>query len=458
MKRYRLARGPSFFILLAVLANGGIYAEDSLVLDSDISATVLSKSTTLVINPPEISEADYQIAWNGKPMDGVEAALVPESIQWVRTQDVLVLARARLHVKVRGTATGIVRNAGASQMLDQQKDSAHAEIPVALISGAATEITLQRPGETTETKGSFSLKFHSTKSAEDRVHIDASCSPYQMRADSIALTSNSWAFVGCRLVYTEGADHLIPSLEMFVYWEGVGQTLLMNGVSAPSTLPSLWQMRLRSEPGFAKLESSASSEKQTLLLSYRLRPELHLGSFGFGIGPYNYRYSTATGKENVQSAAAVLTLYGSVFFNHYMRTVLFSILPIHSKIFNDTGIYLMIEQARILDNRMSINFLLGGHGILFPYDGANYFRFSFPQGIEVVFRDLPFRRNNLMFGAFAYPFAGERSYYNIWLRWGMGPYFGEVNYIKWDEIVRSGTLVGAEMWGLSFGMPLMEFL
>jgi hypothetical protein len=74
------------------------------------------------------------------------------------------------------------------------------------------------------------------------------------------------------------------------------------------------------------------------------------------------------------------------------------------------------------------------------------------------FRDLPFRRNNLTFGAFAYPFAGERSYYNIWVRWGMGPYFGEVNYIKWDEIVRSGTLVGAEMWGLSFGMPLMEFL
>lgn len=458
MKRHRLARGPSFFILLAVLANSAIHAEDSLVLDSDISATVLSKSTTLVINPPEISEADYQIAWNGKPIDGVEAALVPESIQWVRTQDVLVLARARLHVKVRGTANGLVRNSGASQMLDQQKDSAHAEIPVALISGAVTEITLQRPGETTETKGSFSLKFHSTKSAEDRVHIDASCSPYQVRADSIALKSNSWAFVGCRLVYTEGADHLIPSLEMFVYWEGVGQTLQMNGVSAPSTLPSLWQMRLRSEPGFAKLESSASPEKQTLLLSYRLRPELHLGSFGFGIGPYNYRYSTATGKENVQSAAAVLTLYGSVFFNHYMRTVLFSILPIHSKIFNDTGIYLMIEQARILDNRMSINFLLGGHGILFPYDGANYFRFSFPQGIEVVFRDLPFRRNNLMFGAFAYPFAGERSYYNIWLRWGMGPYFGEVNYIKWDEIVRSGTLVGAEMWGLSFGMPLMEFL
>lgn len=458
MKRHRLAQGILFLIFLAAIGNGDVFAEDSLVLDSDISATVLSKSTTLVIHPPKISEKDYQIAWNGKPLEGVEAAIVPESIQWVRTQEVLVLARARLHVKVKGSAAGVIRNAGASQIFDQQKDWAHAEIPVALISGVPTEITLRRAGETVETKGSFSLKFHSSKPAEDRVHIDASCSPYQVRADSIALTSNSWAFVGCRLVYTEGTEHLIPSLEMFVYWDGVGQSVLLNGVAVPSTLPGVWPLRLRSEPGFAKLENSANGEKQALLLSYRLRPELHLGSFGLGIGPYNYRYSTATGKENVNSAAAVLTLYGSVFFNHYMRSVLFSILPIHSKIFNDTGIYLMIEQARILDNRMSINFLLGGHGILFPYDGANYFRFSFPQGIEVVFRDLPFRRNNLMFGAFAYPFAGERSYYNIWVRWGMGPYFGEVNYIKWDEIVRSGTLVGAEMWGLSFGMPLMEFL
>ena len=111
MKRRRLAQRLSFLILLAALVNGASYAEDSLVLDSDVSATVLSKSTTLVIHPPKISEADYQIAWNGKALDGVEATIVPESIQWVRTQDVLVLARARLHVKVKGTAAGLVRNA-----------------------------------------------------------------------------------------------------------------------------------------------------------------------------------------------------------------------------------------------------------------------------------------------------------------------------------------------------------
>jgi hypothetical protein len=166
-----------------------------------------------------------------------------------------------LHVKVKGIAAGILRNAGASQMFDQQKDWAHAEIPVALISDVPTEITLRRAGEAVETKGRFSLKFQSSKPAEDRLHIDASCSPFQVRPDSLALTSNSWAFVGCRLVYTEGTEHLIPSLEMFVYWEGAGQTVQLNGIAVPSTLPGVWPMRLRIGTWFCQVREFGEFRK-----------------------------------------------------------------------------------------------------------------------------------------------------------------------------------------------------
>jgi hypothetical protein len=441
-------------------------AEDSLVLDAHPADSVLSKSTTLVIDPPDISESDFTVIWLGTPIPGVDAYIVDNSLQWVRTQEVLVLPRARVHLTIKNTAAGgihssvrgIVRHHGAVQSFEQSAAASHAEIPVALLSHPASSIeVVVKRADGVEEKGTLQVQFQSNRPVEKRLHIDASCSQYQVSALKAELSPQSWALVGCRLVYTKRESRTVPSLEVFLFWDGAGSKILIDGTASESVVPAVWALRLRSDPGRVRFSSTEGSP-QNIELKYQVRSELHSGSFGVGFGPYGYRYTTQTGLDNINQAAGVLTFYGSVFFNHYMRAVMFSVLPVHRKIFNDTGLYLLVEQARILDNRMSINLLFGGHGILFPYDGANYFRFSFPQGIETVFRDFPYRRHNLTFGLFAYPFAGERSYYNAWLRWAMGPYFAELNYIKWDEIVRSGTLVGAELWGVSFGMPLFEFL
>lgn len=436
-------------------------AEDSLVLDAHPAETVLSKQTTLVLNPPSVSEKDFEVTWLGVPIDGAEASILPDSIQWVRTQDVLVLPRARVRIRIPGKAFGNARHRGATQSFEQKDGASEIEMPIALLTGDPGVIELNVRRETVahpEVKTKLALRFKSSLPVEERIHIDTSCSSYRFNLQKAALSPHSWAFVGCRLVYTENADRLIPSLEVFLFWDGVGQKILIDGTPTESTVPGVWHMRLRSSPGTVRFAHGVDAMKQEIEFTYRLRSELHLGSFGVGFGPYAYQYTSAGGTDNIDDIAGVFTFYGSVFFNHYMRTVLFSVIPVHRKLFADTGIYLLIEQARILDTRLSVNFLLGGHGLLFPYSGANYFRFSFPQGIETVLRDFPYRRHNLMFGAFAYPFAGERSYYNIWLRWSMGGYFGELNYIKWQEIVRSGTMVGAELWGVSFGMPLFEFL
>ena len=88
-----------------------------------------------------------------------------------------------------------------------------------------------------------------------------------------------------------------------------------------------------------------------------------------------------------------------------MRIVMFSALPIHTTFFVDTGIYILLEQARVFDTRFSVNFLLGGHLLAFPYRNDKYFRFSFPQGIEIVFREFPARRYYVSAGAFLYPLS-----------------------------------------------------
>ncbi len=53
-------------------------------------------------------------------------------------------------------------------------------------------------------------------------------------------------------------------------------TISINDIPAPSAVPGVWPLRLRSEPGLVKLEST---DKQTALISYRLRPERHRGLF-----------------------------------------------------------------------------------------------------------------------------------------------------------------------------------
>jgi hypothetical protein len=94
---------------------------------------------------------------------------------------------------------------------------------------------------------------------------------------------------------------------------------------------------------------------------------------------------------------------------------------------------------------------------VYSHDEKFTARLSAPQGFELVFRDFFATSRNLTFGAFLYPKIAGRTYYNTWIRWGSGAFFGEVNYIGWKEPHDNGYTETHSL-GLSFGIPVWRYL
>jgi hypothetical protein len=199
------------------------------------------------------------------------------------------------------------------------------------------------------------------------------------------------------------------------------------------------------------------SGNRKFTFGYRVRNHLSVASLGLGVGPYTYQFAADgdPGTYVAPKTAPVITIYGSWFFTEYLRLVFFSAVPAHRVPFSDNGVFLLLEQARFFDNRISMNLLLGGHGIAFPHLNSTLFRFSFPQGVELICTDMPFRRHRIHLGAFLYPKIDGRMYNNVWIRWSYGRFFGEFNYISWEEPVPAGR-VTAQVAGVSFGFPLLS--
>ena len=71
--------------------------------------------------------------------------------------------------------------------------------------------------------------------------------------------------------------------------------------------------------------------------------------------------------------------------------------------FSDFGVYMLIEQLKTLDDRLTVNLLLGAHLLMFRANDKYFVRFSAPQGVEVGFQDFLKKNYKLGIGGFFYP-------------------------------------------------------
>ncbi|MGE4232853.1 MAG: hypothetical protein AB7F43_05930 [Bacteriovoracia bacterium] len=425
-------------------------------LPDNLAKAVLSETVPAAFNPSDFKATDFSFEWLGPAISGVEASVGTKSIEWVRVADVFAIPRGRLILSAQDVEVGQVSNNGFSQSLVIDGNVAKAELPIALISGEQNpiRISIKRKGKVFT--GTLLLRFKAQKRNNgeypQRVFHDLSCSPWKVSVEPKSLRHDTWVYVGCRMVYSEGAEHSEASLEVFVFWDNIPKTIQIDGVSTTSTSVAVWPLRLRSQPGKVTLSTSG----QDLFLRYSIPPRMSKAFIGLGAGPYVYTYDGA-GHSIKEKFVPEMTVYGSYFFEEKVRLVFFSIIPIASTIFADSGLYVVTEQFRSLDRHFSLSILLGAHVLAFPGLGKNNVQFSAPQGFEIVYRGLFGRRDNLSLGAFVYPPIGGRSYYNAWLRWGTS-IFGELNYIAWREPLSESESVYTRSVGVSFGMPLFRFL
>ena len=408
--------------------------------------------------PTAFAPADFEVQdFTLERYDGgdprVTASLEPGTLEWVRTARVLVVPRAVVQVRVQGATRGTVTYADASQPMAADDAGLRADVPVALMAGQSYPLVVQAQHGTELVSAAFHVKFTPRPQNTGRVLFDSSCSPFGLSLRRGAIARDAWMYVGCSNVITLREERDTPALELYVLFDGAGDAVRVDGVPTPPTVDTVWHQRVEQSPG--ALTFSALGQRAEL--AYFLPERIHPGFLGVGFGPYLYLYEDDDDGASLAAQVPMLTLYAGYTVNPTMRIVYFNAAALHRRGFMDQGVYLWLEQLRALDDRFSLNLLLGANVLAYSHSGTLTARLSAPQGFELVMRDFLAVNRNLTAGAFLYPKIADRSYYNIWLRWGSQAFFGEVNYIAWKE-PHGGTYTETHSIGLTFGIPVWRYL
>lgn len=437
---------------------------------ASIVQAILSEPIPAAIPPLPIDTEDYALLWVGEKIPDVEVSLEKGSLQWVRLFDILVLPRAVLTVSALDAVSGDIFYAGFSHPMVISQGVGRVTVPLALISGEQNtiQIRLQRreaapqgsqpsqgsqPPQGLQTlRGKIELHYR-PRHPKEAIAIDSSCSSFGVEATPSAdLFSDQWLYIGCRFTHL-GQERRIVSLELYTFWDHVGSSIKINGMETPSAQGSLWTVKLNPSRTPLLLQVN-QQEKETVAVRYVMPEKIQLAFLGAGIGPYVYRYNAPD--IAVDTVAPILTLYGSYWFNQTTRLVMFDATSLHSPLYTDLGIYLNYEAAKVLDRRMTINILIGGHVVAFEANNQVNFSGSAPQGVEFVYRDFYKKRYALSGGGFILPETNGKAYQNVWLRWGTATFFAEFNFIGWSEPVGNGR-VDMRSFGISIGGPLARF-
>jgi hypothetical protein len=425
-------------------------------LPDSLPRAALSAHKATAHAPADLDGADFALdraAGEGAEAFEIEAAIEPGSVRFVRVAAQVVVPRGVVHVRVPGARGGVVEYAGTTQPLvhDRAGASAAADIPIALLSDKSEALVVRALFGERELRARYHVRYAPRPENAARVMLDSSCSPWGINIVRGSLPSDSYLHLGCRLIRTARADVMGATLEIYALFDNAGSDVALSGVRLSETRGALYVLRLESSPGHVTLEARGHA----LTLSYAVPPTLPSTFIGAGVGPYHYLLRD--GQRQADVVIPLVTLYAGYTFTPDVRIVYFNATALHRRGYADNGLYLWIEQARMMDDRLSFNLLLGANALVYSHRDKVEWRMTAPQGFELVYRDLFMRNRSGMLGAFLYPDLFDRSYYNVWLRWGSPQLFGELNYIHWKQPHSTGVTSSTSV-GISFGMPIARFL
>lgn len=423
--RYRILVALCFLLLPPTLAHA--WTEESLKINDPFSFT-----------PNDLSLRSFKLE------GPVLWEWVPNSFEWTRVGKRFLIPRAKVRLTVPVTAR-------VTYQKQVYIPNAEGKVEVAVVlsqerTGAAGRNEIFVEDFATKQMSRAEIVFKS-QGLESPVSFDANCSPYRLdKMLSDVQLSRSWIYVYCRPVHPSGENGYDLKLDLDIYWEmeGSPETAQVNG--RPVVFEDAVTTSVVLDARTPKLSfRRGPGEGDHFDLEAHLPERFHPLGVSLGIGPYSH--------QNV--LRAFTTVYASWFFNEQLKVAMFGAFPVRQSPEIDVGLYLVAEQARFIDDRILVNLLLGFHTLSYVPNGQRVSASSAPQGIEIIFRDCFFKRQNLMVGGFFYPDIKDRFYVNTWLRYG-GSIFAEINFINWQEPVASGGTFSAKSFGLSIGFPLFR--
>ena len=369
--------------------------------------------------------------------EGIFAAWVKDSVQWVRTENNLLTPRARMGFKINSEHPNIhFKYAGKTILPERRSTYYYAEIYVNLFN----------PGDLFIHKGKNRIATvglrAKTKKRRGKAHvIDYSCSRYNLVFEGL---EDEFMSLGCRMERRGRWGKEKPRLE--VTWATTNYRLL-DGTTPPytsfinDTRPI--KMTLVDNDGV----------KRVVTIRAALPKRLRRFKSAIGFGPYQFETRTATQTLLPRIAPAAM-LYTKLDLTNSSSLRAFDALVYNKSLFNNFGLYFAYDLADAFDGRLLFVPLLGAQGLTFRMDKNdknNNLKFIYPQGFEVVYKHaFGFENYNFIYGMFPSP-SSDITYRNLWARFGKGM-FWEVNYIEYQD---GGDR--AKMYGLSIGLPFLSF-
>lgn len=367
----------------------------------------------------------------------ISAGFVKDSFQWIRTNDNLLIPRARLGVRIFSTSTDIYIKYDEQNLLPVDKTKyLFSEFFIPLYSSKKIEIF---KGKTKI--ASILILAQSNKSNKEKHYIDYSCSPYHLAITGI---ESEYFSIVCNMGRLGLMGSEKPLLKLI--WASTNLTL-PDGTSPPFTT------FLTNEFPIKITMINEKKENKLITITAQIPKELKRIKTALGFGPYSLVLKE-DGSYTKKSTAPALMLYGKFDLLKNSSFRFFDAIVANKGLFNHLGIYFAYELASIYDNRFQIIPLLGLQAITYKFDSStkSYNQLIYPQGFEAVYQHAFGLENySLIYGMFLST-ETDVTYKNLWVRFGKKTFY-EVNYIEWSFENRS-----VKTWGLSVGLPFMSFL
>ncbi len=371
----------------------------------------------------------------------LEAKFLDNSLQWVRTENNLLIPRARVHLSIDKVDPNLFvkfQNQIVIPSISEEGHKSVTEIFINLFNPSPIEIYLGDKRVNTLIVRSEQAQ----KNAEDPHLIDHSCFPYHLNVDGI---ENEYLSVGCRMEKIGKIGSEKPLLH--ITWAAT------NFESKEHTPPPF--SIIMTQSGRAHFNMTGQDKKEEVVqFSAKLPKRMSRFKTAYGFGPYIFG-SNVDGEESPPSLAPAFMLYGKLDLLKTTSLRAFDALVINKAIFNNLGLYFAYEVSAPFDGRISIVPLLGAQFLTFSHEwqskiGQFTNKMIYPQGFEVVYRHaFNIKNYHIIYGMFLST-QKDLEYTNSWIRWGKGP-FWELNYIEYGEEGQKTS-----MWGLSIGLPLIS--
>jgi hypothetical protein len=417
------------------------------VLANHAGLAVAQESTmnSLTLGPVTIGDDRIPLNVNQIIVDSDAASLIAEaifidgSVQWIRTDGVLLLPRARLQLTIKvPPADLILKYHGQSFVTQDKNGQSYIEMFIPLFSSGSIEVIVA--GKHAGNIG-FLIKnapaiLAATDSTSKRQAIDYSCSSVDLQFSGI---DDEYLSAGCYMTRNGPVGAEQGTLE--VRW-ATPNFRLLDDSEPPYILTLQPNMPARFKVKDRKGNQRVVDVKAVVPMRMpRIKTAL-------GLGPY-----LLTSRENSDQAAPLVVpaimLYGKFDLSETNSIRFFEAYFQQETLFNNFGFYYAYDVGSALDKKLLLSLNLGFQGIQFRHKtkGKMDNRIIFPQGAEILYRH-PFGMQNysLVLGMFL-PTSSNENYQNYWVRFGKRTFF-EWNYLSWRRDTRF-----VQAWGLSFGFP-----